>query len=198
MSHLLTCAQVRERDIIPAYVSGDLADDVAEAFERHYFECHECSDELMLASSVRDATNPRVERTANRSALPRRTVARFAAVAAALVLTVVVWRVVDERDRIGTVRSGPSNPIAVSSEVTDTAIQLRWPAVPAAARYEVRVNAEDGTPLFAQQSDEPSSTIDRADLSGRPSRIVVAVDALDALGTSVGASRSLTIQLNRP
>lgn len=198
----LTCAQVRDRDVIPAYVAGKLPGEVAEAFEQHYFGCNACAQDVVLAGSIRatatadsaaDAAPP-----GPRATRSRRWVPYVAGLAAMLVLAVVGWRVVGEPRERETVRSTSAHPLAVSGVVSGGTIELRWTVSPAAVRYQVDISDEDGTPLVEQDTDEPSLTISRVRLPRRSAQVTITVSAIDALGASIAVSSPLVLALDRP
>src|SRR5207253_2619172 len=62
----LDCAAVEEQDLIPLYVAGRLEPQQAEAFERHYFGCERCWEDLQTATAVKAGGGRTVNR---RSAL---------------------------------------------------------------------------------------------------------------------------------
>lgn len=51
----LDCRSVEERDLVSLYVMNKLSEADAEAFEKHYFGCERCWDEVQRATEVRAA-----------------------------------------------------------------------------------------------------------------------------------------------
>src|SRR5262245_10129490 len=80
----MTCDRVASEGLLEGYLLNRLAEEDREAFERHYFECQRCFDDLHAAEAVRDelrTTSPQIV-AATRS----RKWLTAAAVAAVLVL----------------------------------------------------------------------------------------------------------------
>ena len=50
---LMTCNEVRARDLVKQYLSGHLAEDDANAYEIHYMECQRCFGDLETARYLR-------------------------------------------------------------------------------------------------------------------------------------------------
>jgi tetratricopeptide (TPR) repeat protein len=51
---MLTCEEVRERDLPERYVRGELDEEEARSYEEHYFSCSECFEELQLLRKVQE------------------------------------------------------------------------------------------------------------------------------------------------
>jgi tetratricopeptide (TPR) repeat protein len=88
----MDCTKAVREAILERYVAGTLAEDDREAFERHYFGCARCFDELQTIQAIRDEL-PRLSAEVERR--PRRTLPVWipAALAATLILAVggAIW-----------------------------------------------------------------------------------------------------------
>ena len=54
-NRLMTCNEVRARDLVEHYLSGHMAEDDANAYEIHYFACERCFGDLETARYLREA-----------------------------------------------------------------------------------------------------------------------------------------------
>src|SRR5262245_174058 len=50
----MDCDQVTREEVAQRYLLGSLGEDDREAFERHYFDCERCLEELQMLEGVRD------------------------------------------------------------------------------------------------------------------------------------------------
>ncbi|MEP7362825.1 MAG: tetratricopeptide repeat protein [Acidobacteriota bacterium] len=94
MDHTLSCDQIERDEIVERYAAGTLPEDIAEAFEEHYFRCTAC---LARLEAVQETA------TVMRMPMPMR---RFAyvglAIAASLVVTLagaLVWKLAPVAER---------------------------------------------------------------------------------------------------
>jgi len=107
----------------------------------------------------------------------------------------------------------PANPDAgrrraSDAEITATAvrrddggIEISWTTEVRAARYVVRINALDGTPILEREATatDASMTIPAAALAGRApgERLFVHIEARSAAGANVGASERVEVGRER-
>ena len=164
------------------YLLGELSAAEADAFEEHYFDCAECADDLRVGVQVmsggrglaREAGRqtvapvvPIAERRARRSWVP-------AVAAAALVLAVTgpviyqqqrdanapVFEVADQKVYLtGAARGGEGGkPVEVTTIDGNkkSAVSIDVPFDSAYSRYEVRLQAPDGTVLVRPFTPDPN------------------------------------------
>ncbi|MGO9093825.1 MAG: hypothetical protein ACLQGV_01255 [Bryobacteraceae bacterium] len=81
----MNCEDVQGREIVEKYITGQLGDADAEAFEAHYFECAKCFEELQTLQAL-SAVLQRRRKTARR--LPA---ARWLAAAMVLAVLGATW-----------------------------------------------------------------------------------------------------------
>jgi TolA-binding protein len=86
----MDCRQTDQGDIVERYLVGDLSEAEREAFERHYFACAACFDDLEIQRALQDELRRSPEAPARRRS-PR--LVATIRVAAALVLAVgaAIW-----------------------------------------------------------------------------------------------------------
>lgn len=69
----LDCASIEERDLVSRYLAEKLPSEEAEAFEKHYFGCDRCWEELQAATEVRAVSSEgRGREKASQAEIPRR------------------------------------------------------------------------------------------------------------------------------
>lgn len=92
----MTCNQVRARELVEQYLSGQLAEDDSSTFEMHYFECERCFAELETARHVRQALSVQADSIRREPLPPAKTwllwLAPIAAAGALGVMAVTVWQ----------------------------------------------------------------------------------------------------------
>ncbi len=192
-----------QRDLVPLYLAGKLADEEAEAFEAHYFGCGQCREDVRAGAELRehygkDAVAASASASAAASAAvspasPRRSWLPLAAAVAIAVLGLGVWlsrRAVEQPGQ--PVLRGPSaGALVLKIEAgPQGGIALSWPAHPAAAAYEVQVFSTDGTRVWSQEVSEPRLSIGPGILPApEPGKTLeVEVQALDAMRQVVASS----------
>ena len=154
MGDLLSCDAVDMQDTVARYVSGQLTEDAAAAFEQHLEGCERCWAEVQLALQVRAAT--RQSQGHGLQPSRRRAVHQsrwFAAAAAAVVLAISGWWLLDYRDRATEVTRGGGGIAITAAQVSQGGVRLSWRSVEGAFRYRVAVSRADGTPLLTRDTD---------------------------------------------
>ena len=188
-----------QRDLVPLYLAGQLADEEAEAFEAHYFGCPQCREDVRAGAALRElygneAVAASASVPASVSPAPaRRSWLPLAAAMAIAVLGLGVWlsrRAVEPAGQ--PVLRGPSAGVLVLDVKAGPrgSIDLSWPTHPAAAAYEVKVFSSDGSRVWGQEVSEPRVRIEPGTLPApEPSKpLEVEVQALDAMRQVVASS----------
>jgi hypothetical protein len=195
----MNCPSKGERDLALQYLAGELPESEAEAFEKHYFECESCSEDVRRGSELRatygkPAVEPMVPATRQaRTWLP------LAAAAAIAFLGIGVWQLT----RRAAEDVGRPVMRSASTDVLDLkvaagpqgSIELTWPSHPDAATYLVQVLASDDSSVWKAQTSAPRLTIGSGGLpvSEGQKGLSVEVEAFDAMGQSVAKSELIAL-----
>lgn len=185
----ITCAQVDDAHLDIRYVRDELPEDLAEAFEAHFFTCERCwslvHGGVAAAAAFTDAASESsgVGATAP-PARPRRSIVPWAmagGIAAALLLYAggVVWQ---RNTPVHDAVRGPTNGFTAAVAQSGDSVTVQWSAQPGAARYRVTVftatgNALDRTTIQRTQWAFALDSLQRLAGGG----LWLQVDALDSL-----------------
>ncbi len=186
-----------QRDLVPLYLAGKLADDEAEAFEAHYFGCEKCRADVRAGAALREVYGKKAvvasESASVTPAPPGRSWLPLAAAAAIAVLGLGVWisRRAAEPPGQPVLRGSNAGALILKIEADQQGrIELSWPAHPAAVAYEVQVFSTDGTRVWGREVNEPRLTIGPGALPSPDAgkTLEVEVQALDAMRQVVASS----------
>ncbi|HYK82591.1 MAG TPA: hypothetical protein VEU55_05550 [Gemmatimonadales bacterium] len=169
----LTCQLVDDQDLDTRYVAGGLADDVAEAFEQHYFGCDRCWElvhrGLEVRAASREASAPA---RAGGAASRARALPSWWPLAAAAGVTAIVlgtWRLTAPRPAafpISALRGG-ADSLVVHSEATPSALAVHWAPFPGASAYRVRLYDAQGQLLLEREVADTAVGFARDSLRAR-------------------------------
>ena len=200
MGNPLSCDAVDMHDTVARYVSGHLTEDAAAAFEQHLEGCERCWAEVQLALQVRAAT--RQSQGHNLQPSLRRAVHQsrwFAAAAAAVVLAISGWWLLDYRDRATEVTRGGGGIAITAAQVSQGGVRLSWRSVDGALRYRVAVSRADGTPLLTRDTDLTELILAPSELPAPlPTALLLELRAEDALGTPLAAHGPVLVPISGP
>ena len=165
-----------EGDLARKYVAGTLAEDQAERFEEHYFECDECWREVETAAAVRHALTPQA--TARSAPRPWWPALAVAAVAAFALVGVWQWQASEPdtpiyRDAAGTIMSTNASRSA-------DGIRITWKTPPDAQRYQVQLFKTDGELVASVVSAVPNVSFQASEIGGASQYRILAMDELGA------------------
>jgi Putative zinc-finger len=186
----ITCARVDDAHLDTRYLNGELPEDLAEAFEAHFFACERCwslvHGGLAAAAAIPDAAPAsRGADLTSRPALRRRRLVPWATAAGiAAILLVYAGGVGRQRNAAvrDVVRGGHGGFSAAVSRSADSAT-VQWSAQPGAAHYRITVFSAAGN---AQVRTTTSRTrwgiaLDSVRRLAGAGRLWLQVDALDSL-----------------
>ncbi len=175
-----------DSDIPSRYVAGVLPVEEAENFEEHYFSCSRCWEEVRTGAAARAVLNGARNRAQRGPAAPRQ--ARWwMSLAAAVVIGVIALVVIrdrDVRDMPDVLRGEAERTIAAVAQRAGEQVQIRWPAVTRASRYEIAVRSAEGEVL--QQKSSTATTIALRVVPDRD--VFIRVTAYDAEGEEIARS----------
>jgi hypothetical protein len=194
------CARIEEHDLVALYLAGKVPESEAEAFEKHYFSCERCWQDVRRAGEIRAALGKPVlvplpePRRHGRERLRPTGGLRWLAAAAALALaTLGIWQVT----RRG---APPAEPILRGGMVGSLPLQIEagpgrritlgWPSHPDAQVYVVQVFTSDGVSAWRRETQETRVSLEASELPPpRPGiSFLASVEALDATRQVVAKS----------
>jgi hypothetical protein len=186
---VIDCPSARERDLAVLYLAGKLPEGETQAWERHYFGCENCWQDVQRGSELRAAFG-------KAPVLPRIRAVPFSrawlALAAAAVLAIVgvgVWQLNRRTAEEPTVLRSAGAAIA-RLEVSARAggrIDLSWAPQPQAATYEVQVFSSDSTRVWKTDTSEPRVSIVPGVVVAPGQTYQIRIEALDSLGQVIAS-----------
>jgi hypothetical protein len=181
----MTCERVAEEDLDTRYLTGQLSEAEATAFEEHYFGCERCwalvQQGLAAQAAVSDEP-PR--RPLQRPTRPRWGLAAGAAVAAGLGIWLVVAR--EPVPPADPIRGRASIEVRTASD--DSFVSAAWSPVTGADIYQVRLFAADGTLLHQRRLADTMISVPLDSVPGAAGGAFWDVEALDRMRDPVGRS----------
>lgn len=176
----MTCERVELEELDLRYIRGTLPEELAEAFEAHFFGCDRCWALVRGGNELRAARGG--------ATAPRRPRVWAMALAAAVVGAVGVglWR--DSRRTEPAVtpasleRGGPATALVLGAATEAGRLAAHWSRVPGAATYRVRFFGADGSVLLSRETPDTALTVARDSLGGPGGSLLWQVQALDRLG----------------
>jgi len=203
-SAALDCRSVEEQDVVSSYVAGRLAAPVAEAFERHYFECADCWNELELAYGLR-GLSPQEWPGGGRNVAPlwrRRSFLTLAAAASLGILAFGLRTLLRERAEPlapDTPRSGAQELVFDVTRQPGGMLELSWMPGREASRSVVEIVAPDGVVLGRHETRETRIVLQERDLRCGAGPCSAKVRVIDSLGREIATSgfRELTTDPHR-
>lgn len=197
----ITCDRVDREDLDTRYLAGSLNEELAEAFEAHYFGCDRCWALVHQGVEVRSAGPlPSVVKSVPKK--PAR-LARWAwtpLAAAAAIL--VVWvgtregRVTPDEEAGGggmTLR-GTADSLSVSAASARGVLTATWTSVTNASNYQVRLFTANGDVLWDRRVNDTTLTMARDSIPGASTGALFwQVQALDLAGATL--TRSTLIEV---
>lgn len=166
------CEYADRDDVEVRYLAGRLPEEQADAFEAHYFACEACWTSVRRAREVRAAfaAAPGERTSVPVAPAPAATQPRrwwLAAAAALAVVALGTWQLASDGDAPSeAVLRGPADAWQPSARVSDGALLLAWPRLPAADVYHVRLFTADGALLRERTTADSSLALP---LTGLPS-----------------------------
>lgn len=171
-----------DSDTPSLYVAGTLPIAEAEAFEEHYFSCAQCWEEVRTGTAVRSIL--RTGKAKRQTTRPKKWWMTLAAAAVIGVVTIVVMRDRVMRDTPDVLRGDTERTITIVVERAAAQLQIRWPAVARATRYETDLRSAEGEVL--QQKPSTATTVVLDGVSEE--EVYVRVMAYDAQGEEIARS----------
>jgi anti-sigma factor RsiW len=154
----IACA-LRDDDVVPRYLGGQLTEEDAAAFEEHYFGCEDCHREVQRALEIRAALESKEaalspDRGMRRSPPRWRRPLVWAGLAASAVLALGTWAAHESRHAPESepVWRGPGAEMAVRVQATAEGLIAQWPPQPGAQSYVVDVSTEEGVPVVKRET----------------------------------------------
>jgi anti-sigma factor RsiW len=191
----ITCERVEHDGLDTRYLRGDLPEDVAEAFEAHFFGCDHCWTLVHggIAASAAMSDAPAI--VPHRLPVHRpswRRIGGWAAVAsiAAFVLLRVADRTPREPVRTPAVMRGTGSGFAATVTTSCDSVIVNWARQPSAVRYRLTIFSATGNALMTTDASASRWSLNAASL-GRLARGTTAwlrIEALDSLDLPVGTS----------
>ena len=165
----VNCKSVAEGDLATAYLAGELPEAEAEAFEKHYFECGSCRNEVQTRSELRAAFGNRPIAPMTASPQGSKYWRALAAVAAASVLvTFGIRQLVANRPlRAPTpriLRSEEKGSIETKVTISDGRTILEWSPQTDAQTYWIEIFRADGTSVLRRATTATRFALNPADL----------------------------------
>lgn len=196
----ITCARVDDANLDTRYLRGELPDDLAEAFEAHFFACDRCWSLVHGGLAASDAagaaaaTSPAVQAIAPTGTRPfrRRRIVQWAAAAGiAAVLLVVAGKLIQPpRRESGPVLRGGVAPLVATIAASGDSTIVQWDTRPHAATYRITVFSAGGDAL--QQTELRGTRwalpVDSARRLAAHGRVWLQVEALDSLNQLIATS----------
>lgn len=203
-SAALDCRSVEEQDVVSSYVAGRLAEPIAEAFERHYFECADCWDELELAYGLR-GLSPQEWPRGRGNVAPlwrRRSFLALAAAASLGILALGLRTLLRERAEplaLDTPRSGAQELVVDVTRQPGGTLELSWMPQRGASRSVVEIVTPDGVVLGQHETRETRLVLQEGDLKCGAGPCRAKVRVIDSLGQEIATSgfRELTTDVHR-
>jgi hypothetical protein len=190
----MTCALVDQNELDTRYLAGRLSEAEATAFEEHYFACDRCWGLVKGGAGVRAGLG----RAGTAPTVRSRSWWRPLAIAAGIgVVAFGTWRVVAPRNAaLSDATRGVGDSLAVQSELSAGLWRARWPAVPEASSYRVRIFAGGGRLLLTREItgtslDLPADSLSAA-AGGTP--LYLDVQGFDLLRRPVARSPLVPLQ----
>ena len=191
-SNHITCADTDEGDLDARYAAGELAGNVTEAFEEHYFACDRCWAMVQHAIEIRAAESGAVvsgsneirsiQRGAARGDAPPLSLANRAparrnigatrwlalAAAATIVLVVGTWHA-DPWRRPGpapVAMRGSTDSLHVETSIRGTTLVANWARAREATNYQVRLYTAGGTVLHQRELPDTIIAVAASSVAG--------------------------------
>jgi hypothetical protein len=141
----IECRHEADDEVLRQYVSGQLSDAAAEAFEEHMFDCDRCADEVQRAIEIRAALAGAPASAGHRLKPVLHIPLAVAAVAAAVAIG--LWQFQSRQLSPPPLRSVSSREIAATGRVVGTIFNASWNVIPNARSYRVQVFNSLGEPV---------------------------------------------------
>ena len=199
MAKLIDCPK-GEQDLSALYLAGELPEGEAQAFEKHYFECESCWQDVQRGSELRATLgNSAVASAAPHAAAIRR--ARswlpLAAAAAIAFVGIGVWQLTRQS-------AVESSPAVMRSSVVDVlalevsggpqgSVDVAWASHSEASSYRVQVLGSDGLGAWKKEVSETHLKIVPGDVAPSGKQMQIQVEALDAMGQVVATSERIPL-----
>jgi hypothetical protein len=158
----LTCADVRDRELIERYAAGTLGGEDAEALEAHAFECEACWQQINRAVEIRASMLADGAAQGTVVPAPRPGAAKWRpfvpmALAATALLGIGLAIVLQQRQTAApppVMRGGSADAAEpIATRQADGSIAVEWPPHPAASEYIVTLQVGNVTILRTETSD---------------------------------------------
>lgn len=150
---MLSCANVVQEDIAEKYLLDRLNDGEKEGYERHFFECDRCFQELETYRALRDELSRKAE-ASNAHSMERHfaTPWRWTAAAAALILAVSsAWLFVKDNRLESQLQNIQRRHVALEAHAQDLEQQLAQANRSSVAAGSTTVSQQGGSLLSAMQ-----------------------------------------------
>lgn len=193
MARVIDCPSGGERDLAVLYLAGKLPEEEALAFEKHFFGCEDCWQDVQRGSELRAALGKPAVAPTVRAIRPARTLLPLAAAAVIAFAAFGVWQLTRRTSVEPTtpVLRGVSEVFNLEVESgRQGGIDVSWPPHPNAATYEIEVSASNGASVWRTEIREPRVNIGPAVLPAPSTGEAywIQVEALDAMGQVVAMS----------
>ena len=183
------CPYAQDADIETRYLTGQLPEADAEAFEAHYFSCDRCFTLVERGAELRAAVG---SSDVGVAAIRRRSthLRTWAAAAATIVIAAAVWRIAPPThisqapSAIGVdVVRGDQGTFTIATRLSDTLLLAFWAPRAGATRYRVRLLTANGVLVFERETADTGILLPIDSLRAVRARAPVywQVQALDAL-----------------
>lgn len=192
----ITCDRVDREDLDTRYLAGTLGEELAEAFEAHYFECDRCWGLVHGGAEVRSAGPvPSVMKS-----VPQRSRrwSRLAWAPLAAAAALVIWVGTRSPDigmgGEGTALRGTGDSLSVSAASTGGLLEATWSSVTNASSYHVRLFTANGDLLWDRRLTDTTFMMARDSIPGAAAGgLFWQVQAFDLVGAALARSSLIEV-----
>jgi hypothetical protein len=179
---------------IQDYLAGRLSEAEAEEFEARCLADDTLGEELERALEIRAAMKRSDSKPQARSGLRGTWLPLAVAAGAAMLAAGFYWLQTPQQST--PLFRGAQQALTLEVDVSGNQISARWPAVPGASGYELRLFERDGRLIRSMEVDGTASVIDLGNAGSiDPGRKPASVDvtALDAFGQTLLRSQRIAV-----